>query len=277
MKIAVGTLILLAVFSVSGVAQEYTRWGLPEGAKMRLGKGRIYEIRYSADGTRLAVASSIGIWLYDTATYEEVALIAGHAHAVYSVAFSSGGSELSSWNSDRTVRRWDIKTRSHLRGFSVHISQYGIGVLSADGNIFACRSYGAVELWDVQTGELMHTLSDLGRSLESMALKSDGSLLACGNSVGKVHVWDVKAGTERHTLTGHTGSVTCVAFSPDGRTLASRGSDGTVRLWNTKTGERLSPSIKTDYVVSSTFNPESDMLAIGLLSHEVELWKLKEM
>ena len=52
-------------------AQDYTKWKLPEGAKARLGKGRINEIKYSSDSRRLAVASSIGIWLYDTRTGKE--------------------------------------------------------------------------------------------------------------------------------------------------------------------------------------------------------------
>ena len=45
--------------------------------KRRLGKGEIHEIQYSPDGTRLAVASRIGIWLYDTTTYQAVALLTG--------------------------------------------------------------------------------------------------------------------------------------------------------------------------------------------------------
>ena len=58
--------------------QDYTQLSLPEGAKARLGKGWINEIAYSPDGTRLAVAGGIGIWLYDTATYQELALLTGH-------------------------------------------------------------------------------------------------------------------------------------------------------------------------------------------------------
>ena len=62
MKTTVTLLILLTVVSLNTFAQEYTQQGLPDGAKMRLGKGRISELAYSPDGTWLAVASSIGIW-----------------------------------------------------------------------------------------------------------------------------------------------------------------------------------------------------------------------
>lgn len=48
------------------IAQDYTTWGLPDGAKARLGKGKITgNIAFTPDGNRLAVASSIGIWIYD--------------------------------------------------------------------------------------------------------------------------------------------------------------------------------------------------------------------
>ena len=50
---------------------------LPENAKARLGKGRLSELTYSPDGTRLAVVSSIGIWLYNAQTYDEMALFTG--------------------------------------------------------------------------------------------------------------------------------------------------------------------------------------------------------
>ena len=68
-------LVIFCLFSLNVFAQDYTQFSLPEGAKARLGKGKIYEIQYSPDGARLAVASSIGIWLYDTGTRQEVALL----------------------------------------------------------------------------------------------------------------------------------------------------------------------------------------------------------
>ena len=39
MKTAVTLLMLFALFPLSGFAQDYTQWGLPKGAKARLGKG----------------------------------------------------------------------------------------------------------------------------------------------------------------------------------------------------------------------------------------------
>lgn len=77
-------------------AQDSPQFSLPEGAKARFGKGTINQIQYSPDGTRLAVAGSIGIWLYDTATYKEIALLTGHTENVSCIAFSPDGNTLAS-------------------------------------------------------------------------------------------------------------------------------------------------------------------------------------
>ena len=85
----------------NNTAQEAMQWHLPEDAKARLGKGKINEIQYSSDGAILVVATGIGIWLYDTTTYQEVGLLTAHTSAVKCLAFSPDGHLLASGR-----RRW---------------------------------------------------------------------------------------------------------------------------------------------------------------------------
>ena len=97
-------LSLLIVFTLAlqvSFAQDHARWGLPDGAKVRLGKGWISgNIAFSPDGTLLAVGSSIGIWLYDATTRAEVNLFSGHTRPVHSLAFSPDGAMLASCGAD---------------------------------------------------------------------------------------------------------------------------------------------------------------------------------
>ena len=81
---------------LSGCAQDtdYTQWELPEGAKLRIGKGRITDLKFSPDGRLLAVATSVGIWLYDTETYAPRNLIKGAADAI---AFFCGFTKACWW------------------------------------------------------------------------------------------------------------------------------------------------------------------------------------
>ena len=69
---------LMLICVSQSFAEYYSRLGLPEGAIARLGKGEIRDIAYSPDGSRLAVAGSLGIWVYDVSSGEELALLTGH-------------------------------------------------------------------------------------------------------------------------------------------------------------------------------------------------------
>ena len=187
-------LVIFSLFSLNVFAQDYTQFSLPEGAKARLGKGWISgDIAYSPDSTRLAVASSIGIWLYDTATHQEVALLTGHTDDVISVAFSPDGSALASGSWDETVRLWDAVTGQEKATLTGHAGLTGAGVMS-------------------------------------VAFSPDGDTLASGG-FRQVRLWDAKTGQPKATLRRHTGYVYSVAFSPDGGTIASGSESGTIILW----------------------------------------------
>ncbi|MYC70404.1 MAG: hypothetical protein F4X17_06805, partial [Gemmatimonadetes bacterium] len=93
---------------------DYTTWHLPEGVIARLGKGRVEGMAFSPDRQVLAVASRIGIWLYDVETYRELALLTEHTGGVSSVSFSSDGSLLASGSGDGTVILWDVESESQL-------------------------------------------------------------------------------------------------------------------------------------------------------------------
>ena len=62
-------------------SEQYTRWGLPAGAKTRFGKGRIFDIKYFPDGNKIAVATTVGTWIYDVQTGTEIDLLPTHATA----------------------------------------------------------------------------------------------------------------------------------------------------------------------------------------------------
>ena len=265
MKASVMLLLVFALLPPNAVAQGYTRLSLPDGATARLGKGAVGEVHYSPAGTRLAVASSIGIWLYDTATYQEIALIAGPTGGVSSVAFSPDGRTLATSGSNGKVRLWDVMTGKHKRVLTGHRSYVWGVAFSPDGITLASGSADrTVCLWDAVTGEQKLTLTGHVSSVYSVAFSPDGGTLAGGSRDGAVRLWDAVTGEHKLTLTGHTNWAHSVVFSPDGRTLASASYDGTVLLWKlrlpTTWGAIRRATVAEDKGHLGALSPSSNML-----------------
>ena len=269
-------LIWLALFAFASntIAQDSPQWHLPEGVKVRLGKGRINEIAYSPDGDLLAVASFIGIWLYDARTGEELKLLSGHTSSVKSVSFSPDGSTLASGSLDATVRLWSVETGRHLRTLSGHTSWVYSVSYSPDGLTLASGSFDdTVRLWSVETGRHLRTLSGHASGVYSVSYSPDGLTLASG-SWQEIRLWSVETGRHLRTLSGHTSWVNSVSYSPDGSTLASGSDDTTVRLWSVGTGRHLRTLGHTGWVWSVSYSPDGLTLASGSWQ-EIHLWSVE--
>ena len=250
-------------------AQDLLQRYLPEGAKMRLGKGQVYAMQFSSDSTRFTAASGSGIWHYDTQTGREVDRIPCKIVNSLIAALSPDGRMLASedW---KGIHLWDVRTGAHLKTFTGLNSQVTSVVFSPDGRTLASGSLDStVRLWDVRTGEPLKILTGHRGEVRSVSFSPDGRTLASGGNWEDktVRLWDVRTGEPLKILTGHRGEVTSVVFSPDGRTLASGSWDSTVRLWDVRTGAHLKTLTHDDFdaldIRSVAFSPDGQTLAGG--------------
>ncbi len=270
----------VAVQQVSDSAsQDSQQWHLPEGAKARLGKGRINKIAYSPDGKRLAVASSIGIWIYDAHSGKELDLLTENTDWVRSVAFNPNGNILASGSSDGTIHLWDARTSTHLRTMTDHTSLITNVVFSGDGKMLASSSKdNTIRLWDTQSGEIQKTLKGHADRIFSLWLSWDGTTLTSAGRDNTICLWDTQSGELRKTHTlGHSQEIFEMAFSPDGKTLASWDWESPIYLWDVQTGELQNTLTlqQMDVVNEMAFSPDGKTLASTMNNGTVHLWNTK--
>ena len=286
MKKTVFLIVMLLLSSLLFLHNAFTELGLPEGAKARLGKGyKTGSSIFSDDGTRFAVASSIGVWIYDVFTAQEVALLRYHPREFTVLAASPDGNMLASAN-ENVISLWDIHTGRRIARFSEHSENIRSLVFSPDGEVLASASEdNTIRLWNTTTGRLLFLpLSGHVGDVISIAFSPDSKMLASGSRDNSIRLWSVTTGQHLVTLEeqiawgvvtheGHTGDVTAIAFSPDGATLASGGTDNKIRLWDVGAREhRAAISAHSERVTALAFSPDSTILASGSTDNTIRLW-----
>ena len=234
------TLLIALTITSRIFAQESPQWSLPEEVKARLGKGAINQTQYSPDSTRFAVATSIGIWLYNVRTGKELNLFPKKPVSFTSVAFHPDGQMIAAGGKDG-VWLWELKTDTHLRTltqladvYSVAFSPDGETITSGQNGQTSTKEEGdgTISLWNVRTGALLHTIrGDNMRGVGNFTFSPDGQTIVGGNRDSTIDLWDVNTAKHKKTLSGHTDHVDSIAFRPDGLVLVSGSLDGTVLLW----------------------------------------------
>ena len=226
-----------------------------------IGNGVPRALIFSSDGSRLAVATTLGVWLIDTALVE-----ARHASPVLfegqggaeSVSFSPDGSKIASGGEDNSVMVFDATSGEIITRLENHI--YPVSAVAWAGNYLASGDWsGVVRLWDTtnwseyrvfSTTERVERL-DFGNSLKNLTANFGIAgckewSIASSEEVGCVLIAIINNGISARngewyahylpdtaqiqieheqavltTLDGFYGELGGVFFTPDGRVGAS--------------------------------------------------------
>ena len=127
-----------------------------------------------------------------------------------------------------------MNTGANVRTFSASGHTIRSFAFSHNGRVAASGAHSpnsTAIVWDVRTGNPLHTLLGHSNNVTTVSLSPDGRVLATGSDDRQVILWDTQTGQKLHVLGGHTDQVKSVAFHPDGRRLLTGSLDQNVIVW----------------------------------------------
>jgi len=268
---------LISLISLSNsIAQEDPQLNLPEGVIARIGKGGIKTIRFFPDGTKLAVGSTIGIWIYDIQTGEAIDLLTTHTGPVNSIAFTPDGKTFASASDDNTARMWDANTGKNKEMFFELPGDADALDINSNGKVIAIGCFDSIHLFDYHTGLQNTRATRHTGEVSSVTFSPNGKLLAsCANEGDdSILIWNAHTGNLLRAITEDVDIVS-IAFSPDSSTLASATLQGDIRLWDVVTAKLLRTCETENWMYecnSMEFSPDGRTLAGGFDGGVVCIW-----
>lgn len=205
-----------------------------------------------------------------------------------SLSFSPDGTLLACEGDGDIVNLWNVSTHELVQT----LPGCAPVAFSPDGRTFAaagdpCPHFPpqAMNLWDLETGELRHKLvahhppqrdqKGYPEGVTTVTFSKDGKMVAIGHSCFVATLWDAATGEMLHELAWRTYSdhVSALAFSPNGRTLAvGIAYEDDVHLWSTRTGkERVALRGHTNNITSLAYSPDGT-LASASADGTIKLW-----
>jgi DNA-binding SARP family transcriptional activator/WD40 repeat protein/energy-coupling factor transporter ATP-binding protein EcfA2 len=209
--------------------------------------GYVDAVRFSPDGTRVAVVSRSDLDLLDGHTFKlvDAERLPDGSWSTGLIEFSSDSTTLAvplnfgpigRGSTTNFVTRWDARTGRRIGGMP-EISPPGYDVAGFTGDLTRVVAVSPARhetlVADVTNGRPLRRIDTASKF---SAVSPDGRLVALGTSSGVLRLLDLATGTVRAARGRSPGGVVAIRFSPDSRTLLTSGNDHRVTVWDVARG-----------------------------------------
>ena len=242
-------------------------------AQHHLGNSTIETLSLSSNGTTLAIAAGLDVWLHDTQSLALLGKLEGHEGPIIALAWSSDSRQLATASWDATIRLWDIDTGETIGIFSGETEFTDIA-WSPDDNIIAASQWDEnIQLFDVASGQPREQLIGHEEAVTHLAWSTDGRFLASSGFDNTVRLWDVNRSALIQTHP-NVENVSCLDWSPNSQYVAVCDQvKSEVVVFNVDKETIQSTISNHEYgVYAIAWNPENNRLATGGGDNEIRQW-----
>ncbi len=173
------------------------------------------------------------------------------------------------------VRLWTLGAKEP-RVFTGHTDSIYALAFNPAGDRLVTASYDKLlMLWDVPSGNELHTLKHHTAAVFAVAFSPDGKTLVSAAADQTVKLWNVETGQRVLTLTEPTKGLNAVAFHPRGHEIAAAGIDKMIRIyeWNGTTAKLKRSAFGHDApILSLAYSPDGGTLFTGSEDRRIKAW-----
>lgn len=226
--------------------------------------GVVCSVKFSLDGTLLAVGTEGAVVLYNLSLGEKLTFAleknAGKPNHARTVCISPDGNFLVAGSEDKLIRVWSITNRMLVHALEGHLGEvYALAFTPDNNTLLSASGDCTIRVWDatqfaetldassIILDETMEAACRVLRpaspgvklssklALTSIAVDSTGKFVAGGSLDGKIRIWKVDGTGDDsaepvETLCGHEDAVYGVQFVEGG--LVSASVDRTMKRWD---------------------------------------------
>jgi len=251
----------LAIFAVSFLFIGAT---LKEDGKLKI-KGTVTDAAFAPDGKYLAIASQMGVGIWEISSRKEVKRI-DDINAM-SVAFAPEGNLFAYGSMEGKIHVCsfpELKCETEFDAGKKPIRQLAF---TSDGKYILTNRLVFYNLKGKQHAQL-----ESESPANAVAISPDGKTILSAHRDGKVLAWNAKRKKLISKTIAHKGEVNAVIFMPEGVKFISAGSDGSAKIWNLQGLGKLKEMKHTSSVLSLSLSPNGRLVACGTQDGRVSLW-----
>ena len=248
----------------------------------------VYLLAFDPSGEKLLSNGPNGaLILWDGVTGKALQKIETQSSWIKSTAFSHDGLWLAFISDGLALQLWEISTgrvieildSDQLASEDYPYSTFDSVSVSWNDQLLAIGTRGGrIELWDLETQQIQHTLYSQCKDILTVTFSPVDDILVSTCPDTPIQLWDVNRGALLHTLDAYYIADTN-PFSPDGLLLATRnGEDNRVQYWDITTGKLLrtfKQGLDIDDPPLVFFSPDWSKFITVTAVGEIQVWDVE--